>query len=225
VKLWSNPPGEAPLGMLMPSDISPISEGSWAVDIRYEDEGYVKDADAEKIDYSELLAEMQKGVESGNTEREKAGYPPMHLIGWAKPPHYDRATHKLHWAKEIKFGQDAENTLNYNIRMLGRGGVLVLNVIARMAELPQIEPAAPRILAAIDFNPGHRYSDFKPSSDKVASYGVAALVAGGVAAKLGLFKGLWVALLAAKKFIIIGFAVLATWLRKLFKRKAPAGEA
>ena len=219
-KLWGNPPQSDPLGMLMPADIGPLDENSWAVIITYEGDGYVKDADAEKIDYSKLLTQMQKGVAEGNAEREKAGYPRIDLVGWAQAPRYYRPTHKLYWAKEIKFGQSAENTLNYNIRMLGRGGVLVLNGVASMAQLPQIEQGTPGILSAIEFNPGQRYGDFNPTSDKVATYGLTALVAGGVAAKLGLFKGLWIAILAAKKFVIIGLAALAAWARKFFKRKA-----
>lgn len=222
VKLWGNPPQPNPLGILMPADASPLSENGWAVIITYESDGYVKDADAEKINYSELLNEMQKGVVSANPRREQAGYPPIHLVGWAKAPHYDRSTHKLYWAKELKFGQSTENTLNYDIRMLGRGGVLVLSAVATMAQLSAIEQATPVILSAIEFNPGRRYGDFNPKSDKVAGYGLAALVAGGVAAKLGLFKGLWIALLAAKKFIIVGIVAIAAWARKRFKRKEPS---
>ena len=222
VKIWGNPPQGPPLGMLMPRETSPLSEECWAVIITYEGDGYVKDTDAEKIDYSELLSEMQKRVTADNEEREKAGYPPIQLVGWAQTPHYDRSTHKLYWAKEIKFGHNSENTLNYNIRMLGRGGVLVLNAVASMSQLPQINRATPEVLSAIEFNPGHRYADFNPSSDKVAEYGLAALVAGGVAAKMGLFKGLWVALLGAKKLVIVGVVAIAAWFRKIFKRNAPA---
>jgi len=147
----------------------------------------------------------------------------MELIGWAEPPRYDSATHKLYWAKELKFGNATGNTLNYNIRMLGRRGVLVLNAVASMDQLSQIEQKTPEILSAIDFNPGNRYADFSAASgDKVATYGLAALVAGGVAAKLGLFKGLWVLILGAKKFIIIAALAVAAWFRKLFGKKPPA---
>jgi uncharacterized membrane-anchored protein len=225
VKLWGNPPNSAdPLGMLMPAGASPLDKNSWAVVMTYEPDGYVSDKDAEKIDYTELLTEMQKGVASGNEERQKAGYEPVHLVGWAKAPRYDSQTHKLYWAKELKFGSQPDNTLNYNIRMLGRRGVLVLNGVAGMAQLPEIEEATPKILAAIDFNPGHRYADFNPKSDKIAEYGLAALVAGtatAAAVKLGFFKALWVAILAAKKFIIIGVVAIAASIRKLFKRKQP----
>ena len=147
----------------------------------------------------------------------------MELLGWAAPPRYDSATHKLYWAKELKFGNETGNTLNYNIRMLGRRGVLVLNAVASMDQLSQIEQKTPEILSAIDFNQGHRYADFNPASgDKVATYGLAALVAGGVAAKLGFFKAIWVAIIAAKKFIIIGVLAVAAWFRKLFRKKTPA---
>jgi uncharacterized membrane-anchored protein len=217
VKLWGNPPMPDPLGLLMPVNAGPLSPDSWAVIITYEEEGYVKDQDAEKIDYADLLKQMQKDVGDTNKEREKQGYPAVELIGWAAPPHYDKAVHKLYWAKQLKFGGGNEDTLNYNIRILGRRGVLVLNAVAAMPQLPEIERNAPKILAALDFNSGNRYADFSAASgDKVASYGIAALVAGGVAAKLGLFKGLWVLLLGAKKFVIIGVVALTAFLRKLF---------
>jgi len=223
VELWGNPPMPDPLGLLMPVNTGPLSPGSWAVIITYEEEGYVKDKDAEKIDYTDLLKQMQKDVRSANPEREKQGYAAVALVGWAAPPHYDKAVHKLYWAKQLKFGGGNEDTLNYNIRILGRRGVLVLNAVAAMAQLPEIEENAPRILAAIDFNPGNRYADFSEASgDKVASYGIAALVAGGVAAKLGLFKGLWVLLLGAKKFVVIGVVALTAFVRKLFGKNKPA---
>lgn len=223
VKLWGNPPMPDPLGLLMPVNTGPLSPDSWAVIITYEEEGYVKDKDAEKIDYTDLLKQMQKDTRAANPEREKQGYPAIDLVGWAAPPHYDKAAHKLYWAKQLKFGGGNEDTLNYNIRILGRRGVLVLNAVAAMAQLPEIESNAPKILAAIDFNPGNRYADFSEASgDKVASYGIAALVAGGVAAKLGLFKGLWVLLLGAKKFVIIGVVALTAFIRKLFGKNKPA---
>ena len=220
VDLWGNPPmHEPPLGMLMPE----LSPDSWGVIITYEEEGYVKDHDADTIEYPKLLAQMQKNVLAANGEREKLGFHSLELIGWAAPPRYDKATHKLFWAKELKVAGSSENTLNYNIRMLGRRGVLVLNAVGAMSQLPEIEQASPKILAAIDFNPGNRYADFSEAAgDKIASYGLAALVAGGVAAKLGFFKGLWVLALGAKKFVIIGVVAIVAWFKKLFGKKGEA---
>src|SRR5262249_21235822 len=107
--------------------------------------------------------------------------------------------------------------------VLGRRGVLVLNAIAAMEQLPDVETNTPKILSAVDFNPGNRYTDFNAGSgDKIATYGLAALIAGGVAAKVGLFKGIWLAILAGKKLIIVGIAAIGAWFRKLFGKKQGA---
>lgn len=227
VKLWGNPPSkDKPLGLLIPAGMTPISSNCWVVTIHYSEDGYVKDDDASKINYDDLLKKMQKGVAQYNKEREKEGYPDITLVGWAAPPHYDAATHKLYWAKDIKFGDEPQDTLNYNIRMLGRRGVLELNAVAAIDQLPEIDKQTPQILAMVDFKEGNRYADFNPKSDKVAEYGLATLVAGGAlaaAAKFGLLKGLWVFILAAKKFIIIGVIAAAAFFKKLFGRGGGSG--
>jgi uncharacterized membrane-anchored protein len=224
VEAWGNPMGRGTLGMLVPSELSPLAEDGWAIVITYADEGHVKDDDAEGIDYGKLLRDMQKSARADNRARIRAGYPPVELIGWAAPPRYDRATRKLYWAKELKFGDEA-NTLNYNIRVLGRSGVLVLNAVASMDQLPEVERRMADVLTFVDFNAGHRYADFNPATDNVAQYGIAALVAGGIAAKTGVFKGLLAALLAAKKLVAALVIALFAGIAKLFKkqeRPAPA---
>ena len=203
-KLWGNPPsGSDSLGMLVPADFQPLADESWAVVIRYSDEGYVKDDDAAKIDYNKLLKEMQDGTKQGNETRVAQGYPKIELLGWATTPRYDAAAKKLYWAKRLQIEGASEQTLNYNIRVLGRRGYLELNAIAGMSQLATVENAAPKILTLVEFKQGERYADFNESTDKVAAYGIAGLIAGGIAAKAGLFKGIWLALLAAKKLLVV----------------------
>lgn len=215
-QLWGNPPGHATLGLLMPAEMSPLDEDSWAVIISYSEDGYVKDDEAATIDYSAKLKEMQAATREANTERKKEGYPTMELVGWARPPHYDQASHKLYWAKELKVAEEPDHTLNYDIRMLGRRGVLVLTAISSMEKLPEIEKAAPAVLQMVDFQEGHRYTDFNPATDKVATYGIAALVTGGILAKAGFFKLLIPTLLAFKKFIIVGAVAVVSFLKRFF---------
>lgn len=185
----------------------------------------MKDDDAAKLNYDDVLKDMKKDVAENNKEREKEGYPSIELLGWAARPHYDQASHKMYWAKELRVGGSPETTLNYNIRLLGRRGVLVLNAIASTKQLPEIEQASPAILAMVNFEDGHRYADFNPSTDKVASYGLAALVAGGILAKGGFFKMLLVGLLAAKKFVIIGVLALFAGIKKLFSLGSGRGNS
>jgi uncharacterized membrane-anchored protein len=224
VKAWGNPPESAQkvLGMLFPTTLDPLDAESWGVVITYEEDGYVSDEGAEKINYDTLLKEMQAGAREGSKARQKQGYEPVELIGWAEPPHYDRLTYKLYWAKELKFGNDTSHTLNYNIRVLGRHGVLVLNAVAGIEQLPAIRSALTRVLPMVEFNEGYRYTDYIPGKDKVAEYGVAALVAGSAAAaaaKAGLFKGLVAVFLASKKAVIIGLVALGVLIKSLFRRK------
>jgi uncharacterized membrane-anchored protein len=217
-KIWTNPPRKDTLGMIMPAEFDAVSSDTWVVILSFADDGYVKDDDAAKINYDDLLKTMKEGTAEASKNREKSGYSSVELVGWATPPRYDAATHKLYWAQEIKFGGQHQNTLNYNIRLLGRRGVLVLNAVASISQLAEVEAATPTLLAMVDFQEGHRYADFKPSTDKVATYGIAALIAGGIAAKVGLLKGLWIGLLAAKKFIILGILALSRYFKKLWNK-------
>ncbi len=205
VEAWGNPPSDTlPLGMILPAGISPFAEESWAVTVEYEESGYVSDEDAADIDYDEMLEGMKEDTVADNTWRSENGYESVELVGWAAKPHYDAAGKKLHWAKELKFGEAEENTLNYNIRVLGRKGVLVLNFIANMNQLPDIERNLPEVLAMTEFNQGSRYADFNPDLDEVAAYGLGALIAGKVAAKTGLLAML---LILLKKFWIVPVAI------------------
>ena len=221
VKLWGNPPSEQkPLGLLIPAGMTPISSNCWVVTIDYSEDGFVKDNDASKINYDDLLKKMQKGAAEANKQRKEKGYPTVELLGWAAPPRYDAETHKLYWAKKLHFEGEDQDTLNYNIRMLGRHGVLQLNAIARIDQFPEIDEQTPKILGMVDYKEGNRYADFDPKVDKVATFGSAALVAGGlIGAKLGFFKLIWVFILAAKKFIIIGVIAVVGFFKKLFNRK------
>ncbi len=216
VDVWGNPPGQNVLGMLFPANFTPFDEDSWAVTIEYEEDGYVSDGDAADINYSDLLEQMKDDTRSASKERMDAGYEAIELIGWASPPYYDEQAHKLHWAKEIKFGENPRHTLNYNIRVLGRKGVLVLNFIAGMEQKPVIEEKLDTVLALADFDQGVRYSDFNPEIDKVAAYGIGALVAGKVLAKTGFLA---VALVFLKKFAVIILVGLGALGRTLFGRK------
>jgi len=219
---WGNPPDavDGVLGMLYPTDVSPVDTGSWGVILSFDEDGYVDDSGAEAIDYAKLLQQMQQDVGQENEQRRKAGFATAQLVGWAEPPHYNRETHKLYWAKELVFSDNPRyRTLNYNVRVLGRRGVLVLNAVSSMNELPQIMKSMQTVIGFVDFNAGHRYQDFIPGADKKAAYGVAGLIVGAVAAKAGLFKLLWVGILAFKKLIVAGVAATGVALRRLFGRQ------
>jgi len=125
----------------------------------------------------------------------------------------------MYWAKELAFGTGERHTLNYNIRVLGRRGVLVLNAVAGIDQLSAIRSQTRDVLAAVDFNEGHRYTDYLPSTDKAAAYGITGLIIGATAAKAGFFKLLVVGLLAFKKALVVGVLALFSAIKRLFGGK------
>lgn len=215
---WGNPPDSDVLGMLIPKDVSPFSDEGWGVVITYSDEGYVSDKEASKTNFDKLLKDMQASTNEANKDRQDAGYESIKLIGWATSPRYDAASHKLHWAEELEFGGDSEHTLNYNIRVLGRYGYLNLNSVGSMKQLPEIQSAIPSVLESVSFTQGNRYEDFNKSTDRVAKYGIAALIAGGILAKKGFFAVIIAVLAKFAKVIVIGVVALGGAVARMFGR-------
>lgn len=227
VDVWRNPPEAAQgiEGMLFEDGANPAVD-AWGAVIEYHTDGYVSDSDANSTNYTELLHQMQQDVQSRNADRHAHGYPEITLVGWAEPPHYDGQTHKAYWARELAFSDSQQHGLNYDIRVLGRGGVLSVNFIAGMSDLPAIRAAAPAVMAIPTFTQGNRYADYQSGVDPKASYGIAGLIAGGAAVAIAQKTGLLALLLVlAKKFfvvIIAGLAAMGSFLRKLFGGKDKA---
>lgn len=200
--LWGNPTDSSILGMLVPANRGVLADNGWAFVISYEAIGYVNDDDAEEIDYKGLLEEMKNETADANSERIKLGYESINLIGWAAEPFYDKELNTLHWAKELKFGLNATNTLNYDLRVLGRKGLLSLNAVATMKELPDVKASIQKIIKCVEYKDGDKYSDFNPEMDNVAAWTIGGLVAGKVLAKAGFFALLF----KFWKLIILGIA-------------------
>jgi len=216
VDLWGNPPGQDVLGMLFPQEYSPLDYESWAVTVDYVADGWVTDEDAADIDYDELLEDMQDEIKDANPDRIAEGYGSIELLGWAEAPHYDSINKKLYWAKELRFDGNEDTTLNYEIRALGRRGILTMTFIANGNQLYEINSRRESVLAMAEFNEGNRYLDFDPSVDEVAAYGLGALVAGKIAAKTGVLTA---ALLLLKKFgvfLLIGLAAFGRKIKGMF---------
>jgi uncharacterized membrane-anchored protein len=112
--------------------------------------------------------------------------------------------------------------LNYDVRVLGRRGVLVMKAVASMRQVDAVKARMRDALALVEFSPGHRYEEFDSKVDEVAAYGIGGLVAGGLLAKAGFFKMLLVGLLAAKKFVAIGALAAVGAITRFWRARGPA---
>ena len=214
--IYGNPPAPLSLGMLLSDTPSMVESMRWLVDINYNDEGHVKDDDAKDINYDDLLKQLKEEAEESSKERVQQGYEKVSMIGWAANPFYDEKNKKLHWAKELAFGTDAEHTLNYNIRILGREGFLEMNIITGMSMLAEVNKDVNMILASTNFIPGQTYADFNEDTDKLAEYGIGGLIVGGILAKTGILAKIGIFLLKIIKPLIFGIIALFGFLGKKF---------
>jgi uncharacterized membrane-anchored protein len=215
--LWGNPPQPDIIGMLFPDNGGPFADSTYAFVITYKAMGYVKDEDAGQLDYDQKLKDMQKEEVEENDKRQKMGYSPIHIVGWAQKPYYDKEHKVLHWAKELQFGGSDVRTLNYDIVFLGRKGILSMNAVGNMSQLGLIKKDIEKVLNIAAFSVGNRHEDFDPKMDEVATWTIGSLVAGKVLAKAGAFAFLGKFL----KIILIGLAAIGAWILQLFKRKKP----
>lgn len=217
--VWGNPPQTGILGMLFPKEGGPFAEKSYAFVITYDEMGYVKDDDADKINYDDLLKEMQKEEVEENKSRKAQGYGAISMAGWASKPFYDKSNKVLHWAKNLHFEGQDENTLNYEVRILGRKGVLSMNAVATMSELDSVKKDIDKVLAIPAFTDGNAYKDFDSKTDNVAAWTIGGLVAGKVLAKVGLWAVIGKFLVGAWKFILVGVIALWAGIKKFLGKK------
>jgi uncharacterized membrane-anchored protein len=163
----------------------------WIVVADYIKEGYIKDDDAKDWKADELLQNLKDGTEEANKDRLARGFPELEVLGWVEKPAYDALTHRLVWSLLAKLkgeADSAEKGINYNTYALGRDGYFSLNLLTSSSRVNSDKSAAYELLAALNYNSGKHYDDFNASTDHIAAYGLAALVGGVVAKKLGLWR-------------------------------------
>lgn len=220
LQAMGNHNSEALLGLVMPAA---EQDDHWLAVARWEPAGYIKDDDAKKWDVDELFKSLKEGTEEANKDRKARGFTELDIVGWVEKPSYQAPTHRLVWSlaarpKDLPAGE--ANGINYNTYALGREGYISLNLLTDERHVAGDKPHATTLLQALSFNEGKRYEDFNASTDKVAEYGLAALVGGIAAKKLGMFA--LAAGFFAKFAKVIGLAAvgLVAAARKVFGKKA-----
>lgn len=216
VDLWGNPPevAEDVIGMIFPAGAGVYDDG-FAFSIEYDSLGYVSDADADGIDYTVMLKDMMKEDSLEEIHRAAEGYDPLVLVGWADPPHYDKAHKALHWAQELDRKDSSVHVLNYHIRVLGRRGMLLLNAMGTMDYLDSVKTTIPTLLGMIAFDDGNRYEQFNPATDKVADWSIAGLIDGKLKAKIdGMLRVMKIAGIAVLVFLVLVVIVVVLVVRR-----------
>ncbi len=200
--------------------VAPIY-GGWTAYLEFDDGGYVKDDG--KIDGAALLKSLQENTEAANEARQKRGWEPLHVTGWATPPAYNGTTKRLEWATVLS--SNGHDNVNFFTKILGRRGHTSVVMASSTQTLQASEASLNQLLEGYTFTGGETYAEWKPG-DKVAEYGLAALILGGAAA-VATKKGLWGVLAgfiaAAWKAVAAAAVAVVAWLRARFAKKPDAG--
>ena len=213
LEFTGNIAGENELGVIAPENLG------WWVLFEFENSGYVKDSDKDKLDADAILKDLKKGQEAANEARAEKGLTKLYLDGWAVPPRYNEQTHNLEWA--IKLHDDeGQTSVNYLTKLLGREGVMHVTLLVSPEELQATLPTYQKLLAGYSYQPGKTYAEYR-QGDKVAQYTLAGLITVGAGAAL--LKSGWLAKLGiifAKfgKLAVAGVLVLLAGLKRVFFR-------
>jgi uncharacterized membrane-anchored protein len=221
LELYGNPRNPSILGALVPL----ADDADWTLIFKFDEIGYVKDADKESIDAEAILSSFQAGLPDMNRSRRAIGAAECSSISWMEKPFYDPQTNNLTWA--LRLGFDEGDSVNYDIRILGRYGVMEATVLDSPETYAKSIPTVKEVLTGFSFSESNKYSEWK-QGDKVAAYGLTGLVAGGglaMAAKTGLLGKIGLLLAKGGKAIILAVVVLAGGLMSIVKRIFGGGEA
>jgi uncharacterized membrane-anchored protein len=213
---WGNTNDDRLLGMVVPKS----NDENWVVTVDQSLDGYVKDDEAKKWNADELLQSLKDGTEASNKDRMERGFPALDVVGWIEKPSYDSVYHRLIWSmKMVHRGAAAgdEAVVNYNTYALGRDGYLEVDLLTNETGVEKEKPYARQVLSALEFNKGKRYEDFQESTDHIAEYGIAALIGGVAAKKLGLLAVASVFVLKFIKIIAVGAVVAGGAVMRFFR--------
>lgn len=211
-ELNQNVPSGREVGVLAPDDLK------WFVVFEFDESGYIKDDEKSSLDADAMLKSIQSANERGNEERKRRGWGTVTVLGWVHAPHYDESTSNLEWSTKAK---DEQGNLvsNHNTRYLGRRGVMRVTLVTDPDALASTLLQYRKVMSGFSYTPDNSYRAFV-KGDKVAEYGLTALVVGGAAAaaaKTGFLKSFW-------KLIVAALVGLGSLLKRLFSSKAPQSE-
>ena len=214
LKMWGNLVGGDEEGLIMHED------KGWSVVFEFDDVGYVKDDEKSELDAAKMLKQMQDVEPALNEARKEAGLPAQHTVGFAMPPAYNERTHNLEWAIRFRVDGEQGEFLNYHTKLLGRNGVMTATLMVEPSELQAVLPDYQKALAGYKFKGGETYAEYR-KGDKVATYGLIGLVAGGAAlaaGKAGLFSKLGVLVAKGGKVLIFGAVAMFSGIAKIFSK-------
>jgi len=210
LEVTENPVSGNERGVVMCQEAN--ADEPWFVLFSYDKSGYVKDDEGSSLDADAILASVRSGTEAANRERKRRGWGTLTVEGWTTQPFYDRTTNNLTWAIVAR-DNNGGRSVNHSVRLLGRGGVMHADLVTTPDQLQGLVPTFNNMISGFTYSSGFKYAEWRPG-DKVAAYGLTALVAGGAGVALvksGLLVKFW-------KLIVVGVAAGFAALKRMWAK-------
>jgi uncharacterized membrane-anchored protein len=139
----------------------------WVAVLTYEPIGNVRETGVDEM----------TGISYINTVKAaRPANPPLEIFAIA--PSYDPGTRTLSWGERYTPTTAKPNALRYEQRVLGRSGSAGITLLGRPAMLDTLRFEGRNVRQMISFNPGQRYTDFSPTTDRVSLYNLPGLIDG-----------------------------------------------
>jgi uncharacterized membrane-anchored protein len=193
-------------------------DNHWFAVFSYSETGHVDDRERESLDADAILKGMKEGSRRANAERQKRGWATLDLVGWHQAPFYDQATNNLTWSTRLSSNDIP--VLNHSVRLLGRTGTMSVQLVMDPGSVDVATTEFNDALRGYAYNAGQRYAEFR-QGDKLAGYGLTALIAGGAGAaavKTGLLQKFW-------KLIVVGVIALLGAVKRFLAGLTSGGQA
>ena len=219
LELTQNIPSGKELGVLLPIPREGETEGGWFVIFDFADVGYVKDDERDKLDAKAILDDIKDGTKRGNKVRAEKGWPTLEIVGWEREPFYDTKTNNLTWA--VRNRSEGQESVNWSTRLLGREGYMNVDLVLSPGDVAAVVPRFENVMGTFRYVPGHAYAEFR-KGDKVAAYGLTALIAGGagaLAVKTGLLQKFWKLIVAG--ILAAGAGIKSLWAKLRGETRVP----
>jgi uncharacterized membrane-anchored protein len=190
--------------------------------VSYSDEGYVTADDWNDVKADELLKSIKDGTAQGNAERAKNGLGSLYVDGWVQKPTFDSKRKSVRWVMR-SHDEAGRTVINAVALQLGRHGYERFTLVSDGRDPHGDATILANAVGGYRFDPGSRFSDYV-QGDKLAGYGVAALVGTAAGATIAKTVGFGAILLLIKKFFLVIVALIVggfSYVKRFFRRDPP----
>lgn len=201
--LWGQPSPKNTDGIILAPGIGPFSDDTWAFGLSFDATGHIIDIGDTGIDSEVIMAKLKNNLVNENRKRQNEDLQTIEILDWEIKPIYDKTHRCLYWAIKYSFSNEIQNEIIYNIKMLGRNGVLSISTQVREKLSDQLNNHMKNVIRFAEFNPGQEYDAFDGKKETPSESKLSDLITGAKAKEETLQEKITNGLASYRRFLIL----------------------